>query len=175
MLKFSAISRVFSGFIYFNKLYISKLICWRGSKCMIRSVFFISICNFSHNYLALLKTTQWWFRWRKMAPDWLGGGRVHLNILKVFVNSCILGFIPVSILSSPCPPSVTNLAATDSQVPPSLFVAWNYLLYYLFLLTLLPFTLLLFTLPSSVLLPSLSYKRILNSVKFFSPSYTPFI
>ena len=32
------------------------------------------------NYLALLNTTQWWFRWQKIAPDWLWGGLVHLNL-----------------------------------------------------------------------------------------------
>ena len=42
---------------------------------------FISICNFFHYYLALLNTTQWWFRWQKMAADWLWGGLVHPDLL----------------------------------------------------------------------------------------------
>jgi len=33
-----------------------------------------------YNYLALFNTTQWWFRWQKMAPDWLWGGLVHPDI-----------------------------------------------------------------------------------------------
>ena len=48
---------------------------------MKRSVFFLyvtAICF--HNYLAPLNTTQWWFRGQKMAPDWLWGGLVHLNL-----------------------------------------------------------------------------------------------
>ena len=40
---------------------------------------YVSVICF-HNYLARLNTTQWWFRWQKMAPDWLWGGQVHLNL-----------------------------------------------------------------------------------------------
>ena len=47
---------------------------------------YISVICF-HNYLALLKTTQWWFRWQKTAPDWLWGGLVHLNLWIVWIPS----------------------------------------------------------------------------------------
>ena len=39
---------------------------------------------FIHNCLGLLNTAQWWFRWQKMAPDWLWGGLVHLNIATLY-------------------------------------------------------------------------------------------
>ena len=50
---------------------------------MIWSVFkkrYIYFGDFFFNYiLALLNTTQLWFSWQKMGPDWLWSGLVHLN------------------------------------------------------------------------------------------------
>ena len=61
---------------------------------MKRRVFFLYVSWICfHTYLALLNTTQWWFRWQKMAPDWLWGGLVHLNLTSLLVEkdiNCIL-------------------------------------------------------------------------------------
>ena len=48
-----------------------------------RILLYLSV-GFIHNCLGLLNTTQWWFRWQKIAPDWLWGGLVHLNITALF-------------------------------------------------------------------------------------------
>ena len=54
---------------YFKKIYLSVI--------------------FVHTCLALLITTQWWFRWQKMPPDWLWGGLVHLNLCTL-VERCFV-------------------------------------------------------------------------------------
>ena len=46
---------------------------------------------FIHNCLGLLNTTRWWFRWQKMAPDWLWDGLVHLN-KKAFLANLQVGW-----------------------------------------------------------------------------------
>ena len=52
---------------------------------MIRGVFFLYLSVvFIHNCLGLLNTTQWWFRWQKMVPDWLWGRLENLNLNMTF-------------------------------------------------------------------------------------------
>ena len=53
----------------------------------LKRIFLYLFVVFIHNCLGLLNTTQWWFRWQKMAPDWLWGGLLHLNIYFFLLNS----------------------------------------------------------------------------------------
>ena len=55
---------------------------------------------FFNNCLALLNTTQWPFRWQKMAQDWLWGGLVHLNIYCAWLYCDLLYCTPVWYMHS---------------------------------------------------------------------------